>query len=133
VTTTNFYAESAGPDGKVTQIETTRVPYIVDTSCYRWTIAFTAGQGDRQFTERFTLPDSASSWGDTEGEATTVSRDRRVAVTKVFADLSEGLVTHGWCVAAGDPLGQYRIEVFDGKRLLKRFDFKVVLPAEAAV
>jgi hypothetical protein len=126
-----FALEIMTPTGGITQVETTRIPYAVGESCYRWTIVVDPRLETRRFTERFTLPDSAKIWGDYEGAATTVRANRKVAETVVAADLSQGVITNGWCVAQDDPAGRYKIEVFDGKRLLRRFDFDVVLPPKA--
>ncbi len=134
VTGTMLVHESVSPNGSLVEVRTSRIPYIVGSSCYRWTIRFKASAGQRTFTEKFTLPGSATNWGGNEGKGnvqTKVSPDRAAARTPVFVNLADGMATNGWCVAEGDPAGRYKIEVYDAKRLLHRFDFDVVLPPES--
>jgi hypothetical protein len=131
VVAAKLYLERTTPSGIGRLTETTRIPYEVGTACYRWVITVARRSETRKFTEKFTLPGSAPRWGDNEGSATQVAPNREAAITEVTADLSQGVITNGWCVAEGDPAGRYKIEVFDGKRLLRRFDFDVVLPPKA--
>jgi hypothetical protein len=38
----------------------------------------------------------------------------------------DGVLTNGWCIAAGDPAGHYRIEVFHEEQSLQTFEFDLV-------
>jgi hypothetical protein len=76
----------------------------------------------------FRLPASAVSWGGVDGvesSATQVNEDRSDATTEIDEWLGDGMITHGWCVAAGDPEGVHDIKVFAEDRLLHQFVFSV--------
>ena len=107
-------------------VETTRIPYRPDTSCYNWVL--TVAPEDRAIAVRevFELPASAEQWGQDPTGVTAVSRDRTRAVTEIEETLDDGVLTHGWCVAEGDPIGPHRIRVFVGDQLLHDFRFEVV-------
>jgi hypothetical protein len=60
------------------------------------------------------LPKPPATWGeadDNEFSPTATSADRTTAVTALFMAAKDGVLTNGWCIAAGDPAGHYRIEV----------------------
>jgi hypothetical protein len=74
--------------------------------------------------EVLVLPAPSRTWevGDARS---AISADRRQAVTELRQDMSNGLLSNDWCIAEGDPIGPYRIEIHDGARLLHRFEFQV--------
>ena len=47
------------------------------------------------------------------------------ATTALSLVPDNGWISHGWCVAEGDPEGAYRIEVSRGDTLLHAFDFQL--------
>lgn len=102
----------------------TRVPNRPDTSCYHWAVFVEAEQRSVRVREAFKLPAPAKQWGTGPGR-TDVIEDRSGAVTEFDDDLSDGLISNGWCVAAGDPSGDHQIRVYVGDRLLHIFDFRV--------
>ena len=61
-----------------------------------------------------------------ETETSAVSGNRRTAVTEFEAPLGTGIITHAWCVAAGDPAGPHRIRVYHGDTLLHDFRFTLM-------
>ena len=126
VTGARFVSESASATG--TFVGTAIVPHRPD-SCYRWEIDVQPEDRDLIVREDFVLPAPAVSWGGAdgvEGSPTRVDPDRAGATTLVQESLEDGRLTHGWCVAEGDPLGLYVISVHAGDVLLHRFRFRVV-------
>lgn len=107
-------------------VKTTRIAHRPGTSCYNWVIAVPPEDRSIAIREEFRLPAPAAEWNSAPEEGLDVAADRRSGVTRFDVSLAEGLITHGWCVAKGDPLGAYRIRVYAGGRLLKQFDFLVV-------
>ena len=108
-------------------VSTTRVPYQPGRACYAWTIRVRPEQRLVAIREEFVLPAPAREWNSDADGTFTVAPDRRSAVSTLAEGLDDGLLTNGWCVADGDPLGAYRIRVYDGETLLGQFDFAVTL------
>jgi len=109
--------------------ETSNVPYRPETSCYSWVIEVSPEPRELRVREVFELPGSADSWGEDPTAFTAVNGDRSTAVTEFADSLEDGVISHGWCVAQGDPTGPHRIRVFAGDRLLHDFRFSVVAVA----
>lgn len=115
-------------DGSVIAQSTTTIPLIPDASCFQWTVKVDA-KGPLRIKEVLKLPDAPETWGeadDNEFSPTATSADRKSAVTTLFMAAKDGVLTNGWCIAAGDPVGHYRIEVFYEEQSLKTFEFDVV-------
>ncbi len=132
VTGGTFESELSGDDGAVVKTVTTAIPYIPGRSCYRWTIRVKPRRGIAAVSERFTLPAEPEVWGGVENSTesgTKLSSSRRIAVTDLIVPTKTGRFDHSWCVAQGDPEGPHRIDVFQGKRLLRRFDFRIGSPS----
>ena len=110
---------------EVTAVSTRRVPYRPDSSCFAWILRVEPASRRVALRELISLPSAPKSWG-VSAESTRVSKDRRSAETDLDDDIADGVISNEWCVADGDPVGRYRIEVFEGPRLLHRFDFAVV-------
>lgn len=126
-----FYLEQFQPDMSVTRTVTTRIPNEPDRMCYRWLLMIAPQPGIRRLREQFTLPDTPRQWDGVEGafdSPTLLSKTGRVANTDFYAALDRGEITRHWCVAEGDPLGAYEIEIFDGEKSLHRFKFDMVEP-----
>lgn len=113
-------------DPRAAPIETRRVPYLPNASCFNWVFRVAPEQRSMAFTERFELPAPARDWNSDPEEGVVVGKDRQSAVTTFQASLADGIVTHGWCVSPGDPIGAYRIKVYSGRTLLHQFDFDIV-------
>ena len=118
VTGARFLGDGQGQAGA------TAIPHVAVSSCYRWEIDVAPQDRSMTIHERFELPAPAPLWGS--GAATIVAPDRASAVTQIQESLSDGLLTHGWCVAEGDPVGPHRIIVYAGERVLYEFRFNVV-------
>jgi hypothetical protein len=101
---------------------TTRIKYDPGKSCYSWLLRVEPQNAEVAITERFTLPAPATHWGNPDSN---VSVDRSEASTELNESLDDGVLTNGWCVVEGDPIGKYVIDVFHGGRRLHRFTFEV--------
>jgi hypothetical protein len=112
-------------NGQLEAVETTIVPYLPGTSCYTWRLEVAPEDRDLSVREEFELPGSPPTWGEEPTGFTAVNRDRSTAVTEFMDSLGDGMISHGWCVAQGDPSGAHRIRVFAGDRLLHEFRFTV--------
>ena len=123
-------------DGADMPVESPRVPYRPGSSCYEWVIEVRPENRTLAVREVFELPGAARSWGGVDFDAdavapendalTVVNGDRSTGVTEFTDSLDDGVISHGWCVAEGDPTGAHRIRVFIGDRLLQEFRFSVV-------
>ena len=113
-------------NGQLDPVETTTVPYRPDASCYTWLLNVAPEEREISVREVFQLPASAQTWGDDPTSVTAVNRNRSTAVTEFTDSLADGVISHGWCVAQGDPSGPHRIRVFAGDQLLHEFRFTVI-------
>jgi len=100
------------------------IPYKVGTSCYGWRLAFEPTPGVVEFEEVLTLPTPAPNWGSDEW--TKVASDRASARTRVPADGRSGNAAHEWCVAEGDPEGEYAFTIFRDNARVGRVKFRVL-------
>ena len=120
-------------EGSGEPVPSNRVPYRPNSSCYTWIISVAPERRELAVREVFDLPAAARIWGSEgsstppeDGSVTLVNPDRSTAVTEFTDSLEDGVISHGWCVAAGDPTGPHRIRVFVGDELLHEFRFEVV-------
>jgi hypothetical protein len=120
---TEFYAYDED-DPAISAVRTRRIPHRPESSCYLWVIRVAPADRILRVREILTLPAPSPTW-DVGDERTQISVDGREAVTELRQDMSNGLLTNDWCIAERDPIGPYRIEVYDGARLLHRFEFQV--------
>jgi hypothetical protein len=120
-----FYAfDEDAPEG--TAVPTRIVPHRPESSCFAWVLRVAPADRPVRLREILILPAPTPSW-DVGDAPTRVSPDRRRAETELVQDVSDGLASNEWCIADGDPVGPYRIEVYEDERLLHRFDFQVEL------
>ncbi|HEY9009785.1 MAG TPA: hypothetical protein VIN06_02085 [Devosia sp.] len=118
-------------DGLTTSSSELLVPYLPDQACYNWFAKFDAATTlEVTLIETLTLPEPLAAWKDyvnDPAEPTQINSDAQGAVTTLKATPdSEGWVSHGWCVAEGDPLGAHNITVtFEGAEVAS-WDFTVV-------
>ena len=61
-----------------------------------------------------------------DDQVTVTNGDGSIGVTEFAESLDDGEISHGWCVADGDPIGRHRIRVFIGDQMLQEFRFEVV-------
>lgn len=118
-------------DGQVTSSTEPLVPYLPEAACYNWLARFDpATTGEVTLVETLSLPEPLAAWKDYVNDPaspTQIDADAQGAVTTVEATPDdEGWVSHGWCVAEGDPLGDHNITVsFEGNEI-GNWDFAVV-------
>ncbi|ESW83898.1 hypothetical protein X770_25235 [Mesorhizobium sp. LSJC269B00] len=127
-TDSEFLVSVTEADGATHVRPSNIVPLIPDSACFEWRVRL--AQGDRlvSVTEVFALPAEPRQWGGIDGNEYSLSKlsgDRRVSETTMFYKPQDGWISHGWCMAEGDPIGPYSIKVLVGDRLVHKFDFSV--------
>ena len=68
-------------------------------------------------------------WGweeDAEGRQ-TLHHDNKISVIEEDIKVENGIINSSWCVAEGDPTGNYKIDVYIKGVLAKSFSFVVGL------
>jgi len=105
-----FLVSVTDADGASHVVASNVVPLIPDRACYEWRVRL--GQGDRlvSVTEVFSLPAEPKQWGGVDGNEYSLSKlsgDRKVSETTMFYKPLDGWISHGWCVADGDPTGEH--------------------------
>lgn len=105
--------------------ESNLVPSIPDNSCYSWEIELDTELISIPIKEILFLPEKPKSWGDRDDM--TLLHDNRISVTKKVLEVDRGVITNMWCVAEGDPTGNYKIEVYIKGVLAESFNFMVGL------
>jgi hypothetical protein len=121
-------------DGESRTYADTMVPYLPDSACYNWFVKFDpATAAELTLVETLSLPEPLAAWKDYVNDPaspTQVDADAQRAVTTLkVTPGANGEVSHGWCVAVGDPLGAHRLAVaLDGTEIAG-WDFTVVSAA----
>ena len=95
------------------------VPNAVGT-CYGWLLRIAPARAERRFEERLILPEASSHWG---GDGSKVADDRRSATSAIVAKGGASAVDNAWCVAEGDPDGEYAFVVSEGGKVVGRGAF----------
>ena len=125
VTEKDFVLTIPGANGAADVVESTTLVPMLAGACYNWWLKLGKTKGDVEVSEAFTLPSAPASWG-TVNDTTTISADKLTATsTMSLTPDDEGWITHGWCVAEGDPTGDHKIVVKAGDRVLGEFPFQV--------
>lgn len=103
------------------------VPLIPDLSCYGWRLRLVGGKGLIKFKEILSLPTEPEYWSGEKDEFSTheITDARRTSITEEFVTMKDGWIKNSWCVAPGDPEGEYSMEVYINGQFVKRFDFEV--------
>jgi hypothetical protein len=111
--------------------EDSRVPMLPQNACYSWYLRSVESGAQVRAVERMTLP-VAIDWGtvgETPEDITQIEEGGKVAVTTLdMTTDADGWLTHGWCVASGDPPGPHTIEVSVDGASVASFSFEVVAP-----
>lgn len=124
-------------DGQSYSFDNLLVPNLPDSACYNWFLKFDpATTGELTLVETLTLPEPLDAWRNYVNDPaspTQINADAQGAVTKVIQmPDQDGWVSHGWCVAAGDPNGPHNITVtLDGAEV-GNWDFTVLAEADYA-
>lgn len=105
-------------------VESTTLIPLLEGACYYWHLKLAKTKGDIEITEIFTLPSESAGWG-TDNEDVVISADELTATSTMTRTPQDGWISHGWCVAKGDPTGDHVIEVKSGDKLLGTFPFQV--------
>ena len=122
-------------DGQTFSYTDTTVPYLPDSACYYWYVRFDAATKEEvTLVETFRLPVPLEAWRDYVNDPAStmqVAPDAQGAtVTVKEVPNEDGWVSHGWCVAEGDPLGPHTISVaLDGNDVAS-WAFSVVAPED---
>jgi hypothetical protein len=122
-------------NGQSQTVRDTVVPYLPTEACYSWYLQLAEESTPVTLVEELRLPEPID-WGtvgEDPSDPTQIEEGGQTAVTTLpLTSDADGWVTHGWCVAAGDPLGEHMIEVKQGEEIFGAFSFKVV-PADQFV
>ncbi|AFY45583.1 hypothetical protein [Nostoc sp. PCC 7107] len=110
--------------GKVNFIPTFRVP-LQEGSKYGWRIQLKDYQGEVTWREVLRLPKPPETWATDDGENFTVSADGTESVMRRKTLAKDGVIENYWTIAAGDPPGKHKIQVYVDDRLIATFDFEV--------
>src|SRR5687768_15607189 len=92
--------------GRLDVVPTTRIQYDPGKSCYSWILRVVPQDVSLTLQENFKLPAPATQW-NSDPATTIVSNRKSEATTIVPESLEDGILTHGWCVAEGDPTGKH--------------------------
>ncbi len=125
---TRFFVKLTDKQGKQQVLDTTRVPFDTENSCYGWQVQVDKMTGPVSFREILNLPRKPAGWPQVNDDSRkiTVSPDERSATTERTILLKDGWVGNMWCVGEGDPLGPYSVDVFINDKFIKTFHFDVV-------
>lgn len=115
-----FHSDGSGfrtvPDGG-------DISYRVD-DCYGWTLTFDKIDKQLEFEELLLLPDSAGQW--LGANRSRIADDRMSASTTTTVSGQEGFAHRAWCVAEGDPAGEYKFVVSQDSKIVGEGTFNLV-------
>ncbi|MEO8686049.1 MAG: hypothetical protein ABI414_14565 [Devosia sp.] len=107
-------------------VQSTRVVPNTEGACYAWRLRLGKTKTAVEVTEVLRLPSAPENWGGSD--PSEISSNGLNATTALSLVPEDGWITHGWCVAAGDPTGRYRIEVSSATKSLQVFGFELRAP-----
>jgi hypothetical protein len=108
-------------------VQSARVVPATTGACYSWRLRLAKTKAAVEITEVLRLPSAPETW-DPGSDVSDVSSDGLNATTALSLVPEDGWITHGWCVAEGDPTGRYRIEVSTATKSLQVFGFDLRAP-----
>jgi hypothetical protein len=101
------------------------VPYNENQS-YGWIILLETKKSKIRWREEFTLPAAPETWSSTEWQGSQfISGDKRMSIIEREVEPVQGLISHSWEIAPGDPKGRYIIRVIVENCLQEVFEFEV--------
>jgi hypothetical protein len=112
-------------NGRVTFIPTTRIPWR-EGDKYGWRIQLKNYKGRVTWREILQLPKAPESWGTQNTENFLISADGATAAVTRTVLAENGVIQNSWAIAAGDPPGKHRIDVYISQRRVASFEFEVV-------
>ena len=93
---------------------------------YSWIVFLDTKKTTVRWREEFTLPAAPAIWDSAETQGSQfISEDKRVSILHKEVEPQQGLISHSWTVAPGDPKGRYIIRVIIENRLEEVFEFDV--------
>ena len=113
-------------DEEIAWTESDFVPLIPGKSCYRWEIELDTYLVSIPTKEIFILPETPKVWSADEGEQ-TLHHDNKISVLEGNIKVENRIIAHTWCIAEGDPAGNYKLEVYIKGVLIETFSFVVGL------
>ncbi|MBN3952071.1 MAG: hypothetical protein HWQ38_38615 [Nostoc sp. NMS7] len=125
VSTAEFGLKRVDSKGNVSIFQTTRVP-LQEGKSYGWRIKLKDYQGEVKWREVLRLPKPPESWGTDNGENFSISADGTTSVIRRTQSAPGGVIENFWTIAAGDPVGKHRIEVYIDDRLISTFEFELI-------
>jgi hypothetical protein len=111
-----------------TETVSNKVPLVPEEVCFEWQLKLDVTDGPLTFTEVFILPAAPETWEIEPGTNNEISDNGMTSTTTDVAQVIGGWITHGWCLAEGDPLGDYRMEISVEGTLVHTFLFKLIEP-----
>jgi hypothetical protein len=116
-------------DEEIAWTESDFVQLIPEKSCYRWEIELDTYLVSIPTKEVFILPEAPKVWSADEGVEgkQTLHHDNKISVVEEDIKVVNGMIESMWCVAEGDPTGNYKIEVYIKGVFVKSFNFTVGL------
>ncbi|MCP4318509.1 MAG: hypothetical protein GY789_21470 [Hyphomicrobiales bacterium] len=117
-------------NGNWNVLQTNTVPNAPGRACYGWRAKVERSNALIAYEEILKLPDQPEYWsGENDPYAANeVSKDRTISTTKKFETTDDGSIGNQWCVAKGDPLGNYSMTILIEGEIVGAFDFMVVAP-----
>lgn len=111
--------------GELVFVPSSTVPHS-EKQRYGWIILLDTRKSKIRWREEFTLPAAPAIWNNAETQGSQfISEDKRVSVMEKEVEPYQGLISHSWAVAPGDPKGRYIIRVIIENRLEEVFEFDV--------
>ena len=116
-------------DEELVWTESKFVQLISENSCYRWEIELDTYLISVPPKEIFIMLETPKVWSSdecVEGKQ-TLHHDNKISVIEKDIKVEDGIIESMWCVAEGDPAGNYKIEVYIKGVLAESFSFVVGL------
>lgn len=107
-TTLKLYSFQADGSNVQELVAGSTIPYKA-TSCYGWRLTFDPIDAQIPIDELLLLPDQANEWSVETGAI--VADDKTSAQTRFVVSGQKGIAEKSWCVAPGDPVGQYKFVI----------------------
>jgi hypothetical protein len=111
-------------DEELVWTESNFVQLTPDNSCYSWEIELDTELISIPTKEILILPNTPKFWSSNEGEQ-TLHHDNKISVLEGNIKVEDRIIASTWCVAGGDPVGNYKLQVYIKGVLLETFSFVV--------
>ena len=117
----------SGNEAKLSNFRaTSRISFEVDKT-YGWIVRLKTNKRKVTLIEEFSLPVAPASWGPEDPYSKRkISNFGRTATTTKTVYVINGVISHSWKIAPGDPSGEHRMLIkIDDKKPVK-FKFVIV-------